>query len=75
MKISCWLSSKGGMWRVIYSVSPRTPEGGQAGKGDKPPPLHILCSRGVHTQLSLATFKRELMMEKCNGNHYWVGYL
>ena len=32
---------KGGMWQVIYSVSPRTPEGGQAGKGDKPPPSHI----------------------------------
>ncbi|MFC2354082.1 MAG: phosphinothricin acetyltransferase [Capnocytophaga ochracea] len=32
------------MWRVIYSVSPRTPEGGQAGKGDKPPP-------SAHTQL------------------------
>ncbi|WP_319951862.1 phosphinothricin acetyltransferase [Capnocytophaga ochracea] len=45
------------MWRVIYSVSPRTPEGGQAGKGDKPPPTHILCSCEVHTQLSLATFK------------------
>ena len=38
---SCGLPSKGGMWRVIYSVSPRTPEEGQAGKGDKPPPLHI----------------------------------
>ena len=48
---------KGGMWRVIYSVSPRTPEGGQAGKGDKPPLLHILRSRDTHTQLSLATFK------------------
>jgi len=45
------------MWRVIYWVSPRTPEGGQAGKGDKPPPLHILRSRGAHTQLSLATFE------------------
>ncbi|EJF45464.1 hypothetical protein [Capnocytophaga ochracea] len=45
------------MWQVIYSVSPRTPEGGQAGKGDKPPPLHILRSRGAHTQLSLGTFK------------------
>ncbi|WP_289012765.1 phosphinothricin acetyltransferase, partial [uncultured Capnocytophaga sp.] len=40
-------------------VSPRTPEGGQAGKGDKPPPLHILRSRGAHTQLSLATLKGE----------------
>ncbi|QLF50315.1 phosphinothricin acetyltransferase [Capnocytophaga sp. oral taxon 902] len=47
------------MWRVIYSVSPRTPEGGQAEKGDKPPPLHILRSRGAHTQLSLATFEGE----------------
>ncbi|WP_255493546.1 phosphinothricin acetyltransferase [Capnocytophaga sp. oral taxon 902] len=37
------------MWRVIYLVSPRTPEGGQAGKGDKPPPLYTLCSRGAHT--------------------------
>ena len=45
------------MWRVIYWESPRTPEGGQAGKGDKPPPLHILHSRGAHTQLLLATFK------------------
>ncbi|WP_278589786.1 phosphinothricin acetyltransferase [Capnocytophaga ochracea] len=45
------------MWRIIYWVSPRTPEGGQAGKGDKLPPLHILRSRGAHTQLSLATFK------------------
>jgi len=34
---------EGGMWRIIYSVSPRTPEGGQAGKDDKPPPYHILC--------------------------------
>ncbi|WP_083477099.1 phosphinothricin acetyltransferase [Capnocytophaga sp. oral taxon 380] len=46
------------MWRVIYSVSPRTPEGGQVGKGDKPPSLHILCFRGVHPQLLLATSKR-----------------
>ena len=49
---------KGGMWRVFYSVSPRTPEGGQAGKGDKPPPLYILRSRGAHTQLLLATSER-----------------
>ena len=47
------------MWQVIYSVSPRTPEGGQAEKGDKPPPLHILRSREAHTQLSLATFEGE----------------
>ena len=52
------LPSKGGMWRVIYWVSPRTPEGGQAGKGDKPPPLYILCSCGAHTQLLLDTSKR-----------------
>ena len=26
------------LWRVFYSVNPRTPEGGQAGKADKPPP-------------------------------------
>ena len=52
------LPSKGGMWRVIYWVSPRTPEGGQAGKGDKLPPLYTLCSRGAHTQLLLATSKR-----------------
>ncbi|EKY14052.1 hypothetical protein [Capnocytophaga sp. oral taxon 324] len=38
------------MWRIIYWVSPRTPEGGQAGKGDKLPPF-------THTSLSLATFK------------------
>ena len=56
----CWLPQRGGMWRVFYSVSPRTPEGGQAGKGDKPHPYHILRSRGVHTQLLLATSKREL---------------
>ncbi|WP_316897945.1 phosphinothricin acetyltransferase [Capnocytophaga ochracea] len=35
------------MWRVLYSVSPRTPEGGQAGKGDKPPSLHILHYNGL----------------------------
>ena len=29
------------MWRIIYWVSPRTPEGGQAGKGDKTSLLHI----------------------------------
>ena len=56
---SCrWLPQWGGMWRVIYLVSPRTPEGGQAGKGDKHLSLHILCSCGVHTQLSLATSMR-----------------
>ncbi|WP_232211453.1 phosphinothricin acetyltransferase [Capnocytophaga sp. oral taxon 336] len=42
----------------MYSVSPRTPEGGQAGKGDKPHPCHILHSHSAHTQLSLATSKR-----------------
>ena len=47
------------MWRVIYSVSPRTPEWGQARKGDKLPPLHILRYRGAHTQLSLAIFEGE----------------
>jgi len=53
------------MWRVIYSVSPRTPEGGQAGKGDKPPPSHILRYRGAHTQLSLGTSMRgNVMTEK-----------
>ncbi|ACU92609.1 hypothetical protein Coch_1054 [Capnocytophaga ochracea DSM 7271] len=46
------------MWRVIYWVSPRTPEGGQAGKGDKPPPLYILRSRGAHIQLLLAISER-----------------
>ncbi|MFC2272299.1 MAG: hypothetical protein ACFNJN_08420 [Capnocytophaga ochracea] len=40
-----------------FSVSPRTPEGGQAVKGDKPPLLHILRFCGAHTQLSLAIFK------------------
>jgi len=49
---------KGGMWRVIYSISPRTPEGGQAGKGDRPPSLHIPSCREAHTQLLLATSKR-----------------
>ncbi|WP_255495800.1 phosphinothricin acetyltransferase [Capnocytophaga sp. oral taxon 903] len=39
-------------------VSPRTPEGGQAGKGDKPPPLHIPSFRGAYTQLLLATSER-----------------
>ena len=52
------LTRRGGMWRIIYWVSPRTREGGQAGKGDKLPPLHILRSRGAHTQLLLATSKR-----------------
>ncbi|WP_081432982.1 phosphinothricin acetyltransferase [Capnocytophaga ochracea] len=47
------------MWRVIYSVSPRTPEGGQAGKGDKPPPLHIPSFRGAYIQLLLATSEKE----------------
>ena len=57
---SCrWLPQRGGMWRVTYLVSPRTPEGGQAGKGDKPPPLHILRYRGAYIQLLLATSKRE----------------
>ena len=46
------------MWRIIYSVSPRTPEGGQAGKEDKPHPLHILRFCGAHTQLSQATSMR-----------------
>jgi len=66
---------RGNVASYLFGKPPRTPEGGQAGKGDKPPPLHILRSCGAHTQLSLATFKGELMMEKCNGNHYWVGYL
>ena len=48
---------EGGMWQVIYSISPRTPEWGQARKGDKLPPLHILRYRGAHTQLSLAIFE------------------
>ncbi|MFC2505603.1 MAG: phosphinothricin acetyltransferase [Capnocytophaga ochracea] len=38
------------MWRVIYSVSPRTPKEGQAEKGDKPSFYHILRSRGTHIQ-------------------------
>nr|WP_034575759.1 hypothetical protein [Capnocytophaga sp. oral taxon 412] len=45
------------MWRKIKRNLPRTPEGGQAGKGDKPPPLHILRYSGAHTQLLLAIFK------------------
>ena len=52
------------MWRIIYWVIPRTPEGGQAGKGDKLPPLHILRSRGAHTQPSLATFKGGIWRRK-----------
>jgi len=39
-------------------VSPRTPEGGQAGKADKTPLLHILLSPGAYTQLLLATSER-----------------
>ncbi|UZD42147.1 phosphinothricin acetyltransferase [Capnocytophaga ochracea] len=31
----------------MYLVSPRTPEGGQAEKGDKPLPSHILRFRGL----------------------------
>ena len=58
MKISRGLTRRGGMWRIIYSVSPRTPEGGQAGKEDKHLSLHILCSCEVDTQLSLATSMR-----------------
>ncbi|WP_309545341.1 phosphinothricin acetyltransferase [Capnocytophaga ochracea] len=45
------------MWQVNYSISSRTPEGGQARKGDKPSPSHILRYRGAHTQLSLAIFE------------------
>ncbi|WP_254425482.1 phosphinothricin acetyltransferase [Capnocytophaga sp. oral taxon 864] len=52
----------------MYSVSPRTPEGGQAGKGDKPPPSHILCSREIHTQLSLATSKGGMLGRKIERN-------
>ncbi|MFC2355202.1 MAG: phosphinothricin acetyltransferase [Capnocytophaga ochracea] len=52
----------------MYSVSPRTPEGGQAGKGDKPLPLHILRSRRAHTQLSLATFKGGMLGRKIERN-------
>ncbi|WP_258868739.1 phosphinothricin acetyltransferase [Capnocytophaga ochracea] len=51
------------MWRVIYLVSPRTPEGGQAGKGDKPSSYHILRSRGAHTQLLLATSERAGLLQ------------
>ncbi|WP_317165732.1 phosphinothricin acetyltransferase [Capnocytophaga sp. oral taxon 903] len=51
----------------MYSVSPRTPEGGQAGKGDKPPLLHILRSRDTHTQLLLATFKGGMWRRKKRG--------
>ena len=60
----CWLPRRGGMWRIIYWVSPRTPEGGQAGKEDKHFSLHILCSRGAHTQPSLATSMRGNVMTK-----------
>ena len=68
MKISRGLTRRGGMWRIIYSVNPRTPEGGQAGKGDKPPSYHILRSRGVHTQLLLATSEREKVVTEKGRN-------
>jgi len=42
----------------IYDPHPPPPRGGgQARKGDKPSPSHILRSRGAHTPLSLAIFK------------------
>ncbi|AVM56002.1 phosphinothricin acetyltransferase [Capnocytophaga sp. oral taxon 864] len=56
------------MWRVIYSVSPRTPKEGQAGKSDKPHPSHILRSRGAHTQLLLATSEREKVVTEKGRN-------
>ncbi|MGK7650620.1 phosphinothricin acetyltransferase [Capnocytophaga sp. G1920] len=42
------------MWRVIYWVSPRTPEGGQAGKADTPP-LHIPSCRWLPPKGELGT--------------------
>ena len=53
---------KGGMWRVIYSVSPRTPEGGQAGKGDKLPFLHIPSCRWLPSKEELMTNDERRMM-------------
>jgi len=56
------------LWRVIYSVSPRTPEGGQAGKSDEPSSYHILRSRGTHTPLLLATSEREKVVTEKGRN-------
>ena len=59
---SCrWLPQRGGMWRVVYSVSPRTPEGGQAGKGDKLPSLHIHSCRWLSSR------------EKCGNQREAIG--
>ena len=58
---------RGNVASYLFGKPPRTPEGGQAGKGDKPPPLHILRSCGAHTQLSLATFKGEYNDVKVRG--------
>ncbi|WP_448825649.1 phosphinothricin acetyltransferase [Capnocytophaga ochracea] len=52
------------MWRVVYSVSPRTPEGGQAGKDDKPLPLHILRSRRLPFKEELGTERGKLGNER-----------
>ena len=46
------------MWRIIYWVSPRTPEGGQAGKGDKLPPLHIHSCRWLSSKEGMWQPKR-----------------
>ena len=44
-QLSLATSLRGKLWRVVYWVSPRTPEGGQAGKADTPPFLHIPSCR------------------------------
>ena len=54
-----WL--QGGMWRIIYWVSPRTPEGGQAGKGDKLLSLHIHSCRWLSSK------------EKCGNQREAIG--
>ena len=49
------------MWRIIYWISPRTPEGGQAGKGDKLPSLHIHSCRWLSSK------------EKCGNQREAIG--
>ncbi|EKY05429.1 hypothetical protein HMPREF9078_01842, partial [Capnocytophaga sp. oral taxon 380 str. F0488] len=44
------------------------PKGDKLEKGDKPPSYHILRSRGVHTQLLLATSEREKVVTEKGRN-------
>jgi len=53
--------SKGGMWRIIYWVSPRTPHGGEAGKSDKLPSLHRHSCRWLSSK------------EKCGNQREAIG--